>query len=78
MTAMTHVLQKGDVEQALSRNEDSQSLGPTLTAEVCVEGRPSQALLDTGSPVSIVSINFLLQALMDINKDVKSRTTKRH
>ena len=37
-------------------------LGPTLTTTVLVEGVPVTALLDTGSPVTIVSMKFLLQA----------------
>lgn len=39
-------------------------LGPSITAEVEVEGVPVQALLDTGSPVTIVSLEFLIQALL--------------
>ena len=38
-------------------------LGPTLTTTVCVEGQPVTALLDTGSPVSIVSLEVFLQVL---------------
>ena len=39
-------------------------LGPKLTTEILLEGHPVQALLDTGSPVSIVSIDFLLKVLL--------------
>ena len=39
-------------------------LGPSITAEVEVEGVPVQALLDTGSPVTIVSLDFLIRALL--------------
>ena len=38
-------------------------LGPTLTTTVCVEGQSVTALLDTGSPVSIVSLEVFLQVL---------------
>ena len=38
-------------------------LGPTPTATVLLEGVPVEALLDTGSPVSIVSLEKLLDAL---------------
>ena len=38
-------------------------LGPTLTTEVEIEGVPVQALLDTGSPATIVSLNLLLEVL---------------
>ena len=47
-----------------SANGDKRnSLGPTLSAHVEFEGSPVKALLDTGSPVTIVSMRFLLQAL---------------
>ena len=58
----THVLQK-DTEHPLSENEDGPFLGPTLAEEVCVEGQPTKALLDTGSPVSIISIKLLLHTV---------------
>ena len=38
-------------------------LGLTITAEVVVEGVPVSALLGTGSPVSIVSLEFIVHAL---------------
>ena len=66
VSATTHVLQ---TEQPINKEEGS----PTLTAKVWVEGRPTQALLDTGSPVSIVSIDFLCQALIEIDKETKSK-----
>lgn len=56
VVAMMHVLQPGEQQNRVP-------LGPTLTAEVKFEGRPVQALLDTGSPVTIVSLEFLLQTL---------------
>ena len=62
----THVLQE-DTKHPLSENEDGPSIGPTLAVEVCVEGQPTKALLDTGSPVSIISIEFLLRALLNLN-----------
>ena len=34
-------------------------VGPTLTAEVEVEGKTVKALLDTGSPVTILSVDLL-------------------
>ena len=37
-------------------------LGPVPMAEVELEGEPVQALLDTGSPATIVSLEFLLKA----------------
>ena len=38
-------------------------VGPTLTAEIQVEGQPIKELIDTGSAISLVSIDFLLQVL---------------
>ena len=37
------------------------SMGPVLMAELNVEKETMKALIDTGSPVSIISIEFLLQ-----------------
>ena len=42
---------------------DNVKLGPVLTSTVKVEGEPVEALLDTGSPVTIVSLEWLLQLL---------------
>ena len=39
------------------------TLGPTLTVQVNFEGVPVKALVDTGSPVTIVSLDFLLHTL---------------
>ena len=38
-------------------------LGPLPTAEVEIEGVPARALLDTGSPVTIVDLTFVVEAL---------------
>ena len=40
-------------------------LGPVVIAEVQVEGVSTQALLDTGSPVTIVDLDFVVQALAE-------------
>ena len=45
------------------QNSGSPQLGPTLTAEIQIEGCPVTALLDTGSPATIVSLEFLLRTL---------------
>ena len=37
------------------------SLGPVLTSEVGVDGSTVKALLDTGLPVSIISLDYFLQ-----------------
>ncbi len=38
-------------------------LGPIPTSMVTLQGKETEALLDTGSPVTIVSLDFLLEAL---------------
>ena len=45
-----------------NKTQDSQ-LGPTLTAKVQVEGVSVQALLDTGSPATIISLDLILRVL---------------
>ena len=52
------------------------SVGPTLTAEVRVKGRSATALIDEGSPVSLISIDFLLQALLPIVGEEKTSSQK--
>ena len=45
---------------ALSSIEGNKNeVGPTLIAEVEVEGKTVKALLDTGSPVTILSVDLL-------------------
>ena len=55
-SATIHVIQSTGTSK-------SAHLGPTPTADVKLEGSSTQALLDTGSPVTIVSLQFLLEAL---------------
>ena len=38
-------------------------LGPVLTAKIAVEGEIIKALLDTGSPVTIIQLEALLEIL---------------
>ena len=40
------------------------TIGPSVMSEVLFEGQPVQALVDTGSTVTIVSLDFLLQVLL--------------
>jgi len=42
---------------------DGPVLGPTLFVKVLLEGKPVKALVDTGSPITIVSIKYLLVIL---------------
>ena len=39
------------------------TLGPTVLVNVLLEGHPVKALVDTGSPITIVSIECLLDVL---------------
>ena len=68
-------LKEAEVEEALNMitattkgitlpgDQENPLLGPTVTTEVIFEGMPVVALLDTGSPVTIVSLEFALRAL---------------
>ena len=67
-------LQEAEVKEALERAKgtmhgisspdakDNPHLGPMIYSEVQLEGIPVQALLDTGSPATIVSLEFLIEA----------------
>lgn len=46
----------------VSATNDVVTLGPTPIADVLLDNTPVKALLDTGSPSSIVSLEFFLQA----------------
>ena len=55
-TATSHVLKpEGEANGPI--------LGPAISVEVLLEGHPVMALVDTGSPITIVSINCLLDIL---------------
>ena len=56
----THVLQS-DPETKKSVASGGSTLGPTLKVKASVEGCSTEALIDTGSPVSL---DFLLHALI--------------
>ena len=72
---LRRALQEVEVDESLSEvvatmrvlksanGDEGNSLGPTLSACMEFEGIPVEALLDTGSPVTIVSMQFLLEAL---------------
>ena len=61
-----HVLQpKGNVT--------GPSLGPAVSVELSVEGQPVKALVDTGSPVTIISIDCLLDILAKNQKAGQSK-----
>ena len=72
---LRRALQEAEVDESLSEvvatmkdlksanGDEGNSLAPTLSACVEFEGIPVEALLDTGSPVTIVSMRFLLETL---------------
>ena len=47
-------------------------LGPTPTSEVNLEGSPAKAFLGSGSPVSIVSLEFFIKACVQNRKTGES------
>ena len=61
---------------------DGVVLGPTPTTTILVEGTPAEFLLDTGSPVTIVSLDFLVKALTCEKEHLDNQTireeVKRH
>ena len=44
---------------AKGKKNNNITLGPTLSSEVTVDGKTVKALLDTGSPVTILSLDLL-------------------
>ena len=72
---MKRQLQEAEAEDALQEASATVSgiitkqtvvttIGPSVMSEVLLEGQPVQALVDTGSTVTIVSLDFLLQVLL--------------
>ena len=49
----------------LLENECNPSLSPTISTDVLLEDKPVKALVDTGLPVTIVSIDCLLEILLN-------------
>ena len=47
----------------ISGGSGQQQLGPTIWTEVQFEGSPVKALVDTGSPATIVGLKFALKVL---------------
>ena len=50
------------IETSGTGNMKDTTLGPTPTCRIYLDGTPTTALLDTGSPVSIISLDFFLKA----------------
>ena len=47
-------------------------LGPTLMVDVSVNGKTTKALVDTGSPVTIVSLKFIMEVLLQERSKFKT------
>ena len=52
-----------DTVYGVEAGDDRATLGPTPTTEVLTDGCPVRALLDTGSPTSVVSLYFFLKTV---------------
>ena len=50
--------------------EDSH-LGPSVTTKVYVNGVPTEALIDTGSPATVVSLEFVLDIFSKRRKSIR-------
>ena len=70
ITELCEALRKAEIDESLKQSStminvlssiegNKNEVGPTLTAEVEVEGKTVKALLDTGSPVTILSVDLL-------------------
>ena len=55
-----------------SKTPHDVTLGPTPTSQITLDSAPVTALLDTGSPVSIVSLDFYLKAAAQSRKPDQS------
>jgi len=60
-------------EEPDSDNRDGSILGPTLIAKVQVEDEIVDALLDTGSPVTILSLNFIVNKWAQQKRESQSK-----
>ena len=54
---------------AVEPGEKDSHLGPSVMAKVCVNGVPTSALIDTGSPASVVSLEFVLDVFVKGKRD---------
>ncbi len=78
-------LQEAELQEALEQSRgrihgitpidktEREHLGPIVSAEVELEGVKADALLDTGSPATIVSLEFLINARLSQKPDDQSR-----
>ena len=69
----TNVLQGSQDNPEEGKETKRPIQGPIVKAEIYLEGHPTKALIDTGSPIPIVSIDFLLQVL---NRNLPEGTSK--
>ena len=52
-------------------------LGPTPTVDLTIEGVPVRAMIGTGSPVTVVSLEFLLEILAKQQPAEQSKRVKK-
>ena len=64
-----------DVLHSMSGVDDSggSRLGPSVYTEVCVNGVPTQTLIDTGSPATIISLEFVMSIMVGERREDQSK-----
>ena len=73
--AQIAVEDSSDVLHSVSRVGDNTGgrLGPSVYTEVSVNGVPTRTLLDTGSPATIVSLEFVMSVMVGERKEGQSK-----
>ena len=59
----------------MTSEKKSDNLGPTITVSATVNGVSTETLVDTGSPVTILSLKFAMSVLsqaISINRGMKN------
>ena len=59
-----------------NKDHGGPTLGPTFTAEVMVEDQPVTTLLDTGSPVTILSLSLIVNRWAQLKKEGQTKMKK--
>ena len=55
------------------KDHNGSTQGPTLTAELLVEGQPVTVLLDTGSPMTVLSLNLIVNRWAQLKKEGQTK-----
>lgn len=78
-------LQRAEIEEALAEtnaqvkgitpvnSDNGTQLGPVIKTQVELEGHPTEALLDTGSPVTIASLEYVIKVLLGQKPEDQTR-----